>query len=55
MDPITAWVNMVTALTSMITEIVKGQTPEQKAQIWAWFVADQARLRAFFKIPDVKP
>jgi len=34
----------------MVTEIVKGQTVEQRATIWAWYVADQERWRKLFKI-----
>ncbi len=54
MDPVTACALATKAIAEMITEIVKGQTPDQRAQVWAWFIADQARWRAFFKIPDVK-
>jgi len=34
MDPITAWANAITAVANMVTEIVKGQTPEQKSAFW---------------------
>ncbi len=50
MDPISAWANAVAAIAKMIAVIVDGQTPEQKAQIWQWFVEDQARWRRVFKI-----
>lgn len=39
----------VKALAEMTTEIVKGQPPEVKAQMWAWFVEDVKAWRAFFK------
>lgn len=50
MDPVTVYGQVVIAVCTMITAIVEGQTPEQKAQVWAWFLEDQARLRKFFKI-----
>jgi hypothetical protein len=41
---------MVIALANMVTEIVKGQPPEVKKQMWEWFVADVKALREF-KLP----
>lgn len=39
------------AVAEMVTEIVKGQTPEQKAKVWQWWVDDQERMRGWFKVP----
>jgi hypothetical protein len=50
MDPITAFAMVVKSITDMITEIVKGQTPEQKQKIWDWYIADVERWRKFFKL-----
>jgi len=50
MDPVTAWAMAVKAIAEMVTEIVKGQPPEERAKIWAWYVADQERWRKLFKI-----
>lgn len=52
MDPVTAFALAAKAVAEMITEIVKGQTPEQKAKIWDWWIADQTRWRKLFKIDD---
>jgi len=51
-DPITAWAQAVKAIAEMITEVVKGQSPEAKAQIWEWWIEDQKRWRKFLKIDD---
>jgi len=50
MDPISAWALAFKAACEMVTEVVKGQTPEQKAQVWAWFIADQERWRQWLKL-----
>lgn len=52
MDPLTALALATKAVAEMITEIVKGQTPEQRAQVWAWWIEDQTRWRKLFKISD---
>ena len=52
MDPITAFAQVVIAITNMVTKIVEGQTPEQKKQLWDWYIADVARWRKFFKVDD---
>lgn len=52
MDPLTAFLNTVTAITEMITEIVKGQSPEVKKQMWDWYVADVKNLRKLLNISD---
>ena len=50
MDPATAFAELATAITNLAMEMIKGQTPEQKAIIWEWYIADQKRWRAFFKL-----
>ncbi len=52
MDPLSALALATKAIAEMVTEIVKGQTAEQKAKIWDWWIADQARWRKLFKLPD---
>ena len=52
MDPISAWALAVKAIAEMVTEIVKGQSPEQKQRIWEWFIQDQERWRKRFKLDD---
>lgn len=54
MDPITAWALAVGKIADMITELARGQTAEQRAQIWQWFVEDQERWRHFFKLDPPK-
>lgn len=49
MDP-TAFALAVKAIAEMVTEIVKGQPPEAKAQMWAWWIEDQARWRKWFHL-----
>ncbi len=43
---------MLTACFNMVSKIVDGQTPDQKAQIWQWFIDDQTKLRKFFHIGE---
>ena len=50
MDPVTAWALATKAIAEMITEIVRGQSAEQRATIWAWFIADQEFWRNLFKL-----
>lgn len=50
MDPITAFANVATALLNFATKLVEGQTPEQKAKIWEWYIADVERLRMLLKL-----
>jgi len=52
MDPVTALALATKAICEMVTEIVKGQTPEQKKQIWDWYIADQERWRKWFHVSD---
>lgn len=40
MDPISAVALATKAVAEMITEIVKGQPPDVKAQMWAWYIED---------------
>lgn len=50
MDPITAWALAVRALAEMVTEIVRGQPPEIRQQVWQWWLEDQARWRKLLNL-----
>ncbi len=50
MDPVTAFANLITSLTQLVTAMVEGQTPEQKAKLWDWYIADVAFWRRVLKI-----
>lgn len=52
MDPVTAWAAAVKAVAEMVTEIVKGMTPEAKQKVWDWYIADQERMRRWFKLDE---
>jgi len=39
----------IKALAEMITEIVKGQPPEVKKQMWEWYIEDVKKLREMSK------
>lgn len=52
MDPITAAANLITALTKLVTVVMEGQTPEQRKQLWDWYLADVAWWRKKLKIDD---
>lgn len=52
MDPLTAAANLITALTTLVTKVMEGQTPEQRKQLWDWYIADVARWRKWFKLDD---
>lgn len=41
---------IVVAICNMVTEIVKGQPPEVKKQLWEWYVKDVAEWRKFLGI-----
>lgn len=55
MDPITAWANALTAALELAAKAIDGQTAEQKAQVWAWILDLDHRLRHLLHIPDVPP
>lgn len=50
MDPVTASAEAIKAVAEMITEIVKGMTPEAKQKVWDWYITDQERWRKFWKL-----
>jgi hypothetical protein len=50
MDPLTAFTNLITAITTLVVTIADGQTPEQRKQIWDWYIADVTRWRHLFKL-----
>lgn len=50
MDPITAAVTLITAITNLMNTIVEGQTPEQRKQMWDWYIADIERIRKMLKL-----
>ena len=52
MDPLTAAANLITALTKLVTVVMEGQTPEQRKQLWDWYLADVARWRKWFHLDD---
>lgn len=52
MDPLTAAANLITALTKLVTVVMEGQTPEQRKQLWDWYIADVARWRKWFHLDD---
>jgi len=49
MDAITAWALATKAVAEMVTEIVRGQPPEVRAQAWQWWMEDQLFWRNIFK------
>jgi HD-like signal output (HDOD) protein len=52
MDPLTAVANLVTALTKFATVIAESQTPEQRQQIWDWYIQDVAWWRKKLRIDE---
>lgn len=52
MDPITAFANLITAMTNLVRVIAESQPPEVRQQLWAWYVKDVAWWRRKFKIDD---
>jgi hypothetical protein len=55
MDPITAVTNLITALTRLLTVAIEGQTPEQRKQMWDWYIADVRWWRKLFKLDESVP
>lgn len=52
MDPVTAFANLITSLTQLVTVVVEGQTPEQRKIMWDWYIADVTRWRKLFKLDE---
>lgn len=52
MDPLTAWALAVKAIAELVTEIVKDQPADVKAQAWEWWKQDQERIRKWFHLSD---
>ena len=52
MDPITAAANLIAAITNLVTKVMEGQTPEQRKQLWDWYIADVAKWRKLFHLDD---
>lgn len=44
------YAEVVTAIANLATEAIRGQTPEQRAQIWAWYIEDAKFWRKLFGI-----
>lgn len=53
MDPVTAVALATKAIAEMITEIVRGQPPEVRAQAWTWWVEDQKRWRRVLHLDEL--
>ena len=41
---------LITKLLDFATEIVRGQPPEVKKQMWQWYIEDMKRLRKLLRI-----
>ena len=41
---------LIVKLLDFATEIVRGQPPEVKKQMWQWYIEDMKRLRKLLKI-----
>ena len=48
MDPLTAALNLATAVTNAIIKFQDGATPEQKAQLIQFYIDDQKWWRGLF-------
>lgn len=42
---IVAVTELVTAITELAKVMIEGQTPEQRAKIWQWYIDDVERWR----------
>jgi len=51
MDPL-VFVELAKSLLDLVNTAMKGQTPEQSAKLWQWYIDDMTFWRKFFKIPD---
>lgn len=47
---ILATAGAIEAACNMALEAMRGQTPEQKAKIWQWWIEDVERWRKFWGI-----
>lgn len=55
MDPLTAAVNLVTALTKFATVIAESQPPEVREELWRMYLQDVKWWREKLKIDEAKP
>lgn len=44
--------SVAVALLELITELVRGQPPEVKKQLWEWYVEDVRRWRKMWGLED---
>ena len=52
MDPVTAFVNLATALLKYLTVIAEGQPEEVRRELWSMYVSDLKWWRKFLKIAE---
>ena len=50
MDPVTAIAQMITALCNAYVATLAATPEADRKALMDWYVADQTRIRAFFKI-----
>ena len=43
---------LIVKLLDFATEIVRGQPPEVKKQMWQWYIEDMKRFRKLLKIVE---
>lgn len=55
MDPLTAWALALKAIAEMITEVVRDQPPEVRAQAWKWWLEDTAWWRKALRLEQAGP
>jgi hypothetical protein len=55
MDPLTAFIELVKALTEFAKTVIASQPPDVQAELWRLYLADLKELRAFFEQFHPKP
>jgi len=46
------FVRLIELLLEVALEAMRGQSPEQKQQMWAFYIADLERWRKLFKLDE---
>jgi len=49
MDPLTAFLKVLEAITKLIQTVVESQPPEVRAELWKLYLEDVKATRAFFE------
>lgn len=53
LDPLTAGLNLMTVVSEIVLEGLRGATPAQREKLMQWYLDDRERIRRWLKLEDV--